>query len=440
MPQCIVIADEITGGSAVGSMLEKNGNSVCSLMSARGLKDPETAKYDCLVYSTNSRNLTALQSYQLVFSSAKLLKSDEVKLYAKRIDPAMRGNTCAETQALLDALGDKDRVAIVVPAFPALRRTNVGGYILVDGKPLQKSLAGLEDLYPAESGRVADLFTEKFQYKAEALHLKEYLKGTENLANTIKKLADEGTRAIVLDCTSQEDINLIADAVVMSKIKFLAVDPGPFTATLARKVMRTKSVATAASGAKIFGIVGGINPLISAQVEMLPLEEKVNIVTVHNLELLEDQQHRLAEINRVVDEITTKFNAYTIAFAVSDNMEINNQLTQEYQEMLMKTNRTQTEALDIISTAYGQIVQKVLSRRPDVQALYTKGAEYTVATCRELKSMGLKILGQVLPLTCYGELIDGDYQGLKCVTSASSATDTNTITDSIQYIKRKLAI
>ena len=43
MPQCIVIADEITGGSAVGSMLEKNGNSVCSLMSARGLKDPETA-------------------------------------------------------------------------------------------------------------------------------------------------------------------------------------------------------------------------------------------------------------------------------------------------------------------------------------------------------------------------------------------------------------
>src|SRR5574344_740917 len=440
MSQCIVIADEITGGSAVGSMLEKNGTSVCSLMSARGLKDPITQDYDCLVYSTNSRNLTDQQSYQMVFSAARLLKSEDVKLYAKRIDPAMRGNTCAETVALLDALGDKDRVAIVVPAFPALKRTNVGGYILVDGKPLQKSLAGLEDLYPAESGRVADLFTEKFQYKAEALHLKEYLKGTENLANSIRKLADEGTRAIVLDCTSQEDINLIADAVVLSKIKFLAVDPGPFTATLARKVMRTKSAAVAPSGAKIFGIVGGVNPLISAQVEMLRLEEKVNIVTVHNLELLEDQQRRNAEINRVVDEITTKFNAFPISFAVSDNMEVNSQIAQEYQEMLLKTNRTQTEALDIISTAYCQIVQKVLERRHDIQALYTKGAEYTVATCRELKSMGLKILGQVLPLTCYGELIDGEYQGLKCVTSASSATDTNTITDSIQYIKRKLAI
>ena len=55
MPQCIVIADEITGGSAVGSLLEKNGNTVCSLMSTRGLKDPITQKYDCFVYSTNSR-------------------------------------------------------------------------------------------------------------------------------------------------------------------------------------------------------------------------------------------------------------------------------------------------------------------------------------------------------------------------------------------------
>ena len=439
MPQCVVIADEITGGSAVGALLEKNRNSVCSIMSAKGLKDPLTANFDCLVYSTNSRNLTDQQSYQMVFSAARLLKSDEVKLYAKRIDPAMRGNTCAETVALLDALGD-DRVAIVVPGFPALKRSNVGGYILVDGKPLQKSLAGLDDLYPAESGRVADLFTEKFQYKAGALHLKEFLKGTENLAHTIKRMASRGTRAIVMDCTSQEDINMIADAVLLSGIKFIAVDPGPFTATLARKVMRPKDVAAEASSFKIFGIVGGINPLISAQVEQLRLDEKVNLVYVRSLELLEDLQRRNAEINRVVDEIVTKYNGFTITFAVSDNMEINNQMTADYQEMLLKTNRTQVEALDIISTAYGQIVARVLERRPDVKALYTKGAEFTVATCRELKSMGLRILGQVLPLTCYGELLDGEYAGLKCVASASSATDTNTITDSIQYLKRKLII
>ena len=152
MSQCVVISDEITGGACVGALLQKNGCSVCSLMSTQGLKDNNCRKFDCLVYSTNSRRLTADQSYQMVFYAARLLKSTDVKIYAKRIDPAMRGNTCAETQALLDALGDPDRVAIVVPAYPALKRTNVGGYMMIDGKPLQKSLASLDDLGPAESG------------------------------------------------------------------------------------------------------------------------------------------------------------------------------------------------------------------------------------------------------------------------------------------------
>ena len=442
MTKCIVIEDEITGCSSVGDMLEKNCNRVLYLMNARGLKDPVTQNCDCLVYATNSRHLNPQQSYQIVFYAARLLKNSEVKLYAKRIDPAMRGNTCAETEAMLDALGDNDRVAIVVPAFPALKRTNVGGYILVDGKPLQKSLEGLEDMQPAHSGRVADLFTEKFRYHAEALHLKEFLKGTHHLAKTIRDLAQKGTRAIVMDCTSQEEINMIADATVLSGIKFLAVDPGPFTATLARKVMHRPNILLPNANRlpKIFGIVGGNNPLISAQVEMLRLEEKVLLVTVHNLELLKEDHRRTEEINRVVAEIVSRYDSYTTAFAVSDNMISSTDINQEYQETLIKTNRTSNEALDIIATAYGEITYNVLKKRPEIQALYTTGAEFTVAVCRELKSMGLRILGQVLPLTCYGEMIDGEYRGLKCVTSASSATDTNTITDSLQYLKRKLVI
>ena len=63
MIQCVVIADEITGGSAVGAMLEKNGSSVLSIMNARGLKDPIINDNDCLVYATNSRHLSPQQSY-----------------------------------------------------------------------------------------------------------------------------------------------------------------------------------------------------------------------------------------------------------------------------------------------------------------------------------------------------------------------------------------
>ncbi len=439
MAECVVIADEITGGSAVGALLEKNNCSVCSIMSAKGLKDPQTANFDCFVYSTNSRNLTQEQSYQLVFYAGRLLKNPQVKVYAKRIDPSLRGNACSETQALLDALGDNDRVAIVVPAFPALKRSTVGGYILVDGKPLQKSLVGMDEITQQASGRVADLFTEKFRYHAEALHLKEFLHGTGYLAERIADLASRGARAIVFDATSQEEINMIADAVLQSGIKYLAVDPGPFTATIARKVMRDRQN-NEEHKPRIFGMIGGSNPLISAQVEQLRLEEKVLLVSVRNKDLLDGDQKRMAEIDRVVNEIATRFSDYTVAFAVSDHLGANTQQISEFDSFLLNTNRTRVEALDLISTAYGEIASGVLQKRNDIKAVYTTGAEYTVAVCRELKSLGLKIKGQVLPLTAYAEILGGNYNGLKYVTTASSATDTNTLVDAIQYLKRKLEI
>ncbi len=440
MTQCVVISDEITGGSAVGALLEKNRCSVCALMSTRGIKAEETQNFDCLVYSTNSRNLTPKQGYQIVFSAVKLLKSPDVKLYAKRIDPAMRGNTCSETQALLDALGDPDRVAIVVPAFPTLKRTNVGGYMLVDGKPVQKTLEGLDGLTPAESGRVTDLFTEKFNYPAQAVHLKEYAQGLAHLSQIMQDAARAGTRALVMDCTTQEEINLIADAVLASGIKYLAVDPGPFTATLARKVMRSSAQVSISTKSKIFGLIGGANPLLSAQVEMLRLEEKVLIVPVQTLELIDDEQRRTAEVNRVVDEICAHFDGYKVCFAVSEIVGSNTKLKADYEQAVQLANHTKEEALDLIATAYGQIAAKVLERRSEIQAIYSTGAEFTTAVCRELRAMGLRILGQVLPLTAYGEILGGEYSGMKYITSATSATATNTITDSIQYLKRKLEI
>lgn len=444
MIQCIVIADELTGGSAVGALLEKNHCKVCALMGSQALKEPAVAKFDCLVYSTNSRRLTPEQSYQLVFSATRLLRSPGVQVYAKRIDPSMRGNTCAETQAMLDALGDPDRVAVVVPAFPALGRSNVGGYMLVHGRQVSKSLAGLEDPRVAESGRVADLFTEKFHYQAEALHLKEYLKGPVYLASRIRELAAGGARALVMDCTSQEEVTLIADAVIASGIKCLAVDPGPFTATLARKIMRLSGDSTAEGGMRqhrIFGVVGGINPLIAAQMEMLKLVDNVLVVSVHHLELISDEHSRMAEISRVAAEISSHFDGYEIAFAASDNLgSANPKVISDFEDALVKTNRSESEALDLISSAYGEITRRVLEKRGDIEAVYTAGAEFTAAITRELKASGLKIQGQVLPLTAYGEMLGGNFNGLKCVTSASTATDANTITDSIQYLKRKLEV
>ena len=42
---------------------------------------------------------------------------------------------------------------------------------------------------------------------------------------------------IIFDAITQKDINTISEVVILSKIKFISVDPGPFTVTLAPKLI-----------------------------------------------------------------------------------------------------------------------------------------------------------------------------------------------------------
>ena len=46
--------------------------------------------------------------------------------------------------------------------------------------------------------------------------------GKHYLADRMNKLVSEGSRILVLDCVTQEDLDLIADAVITSKLKTVA--------------------------------------------------------------------------------------------------------------------------------------------------------------------------------------------------------------------------
>ena len=86
--------------------------------------------------------------------------------------------------------------------------------------------------------------------------MKDLMHGKHYLADLMKKHVAEGCRILTIDCVTQEDLDLIADAVITSKLKVVAVDPGVFTATLARKLItpsrsRKRAVSWQWSGACI---------------------------------------------------------------------------------------------------------------------------------------------------------------------------------------------
>ena len=68
--------------------------------------------------------------------------------------------------------------------------------------------------------------------------MNDMMNGKHYLADRMNELVSGGCRILVADCVTQEDLDLIADAVITSQLKFVAVDPGVFTATISEKADR----------------------------------------------------------------------------------------------------------------------------------------------------------------------------------------------------------
>ena len=132
MPQCVVIADDLTGANATGVLLKKMNYTAYTVMNAERIELSTLKDCDCVLYPTDSRGVDPEIAYNRVHNVCSLLKNDDVKVYSKRIDSTLRGNLGSETDAMLDCLGE-DYVAIVAPCFPSSGRIVIGGYMLVNG-------------------------------------------------------------------------------------------------------------------------------------------------------------------------------------------------------------------------------------------------------------------------------------------------------------------
>ena len=131
MPQCVVIADDLTGGNATGVLLKKMNYQAYTVMNTESMDLQALEDCDCVIYPTDSRGVAPEVAYERVYNICSLLKDDAVKVYSNRIDSTLQGNLGSETDAMLDCLGE-DYIAIVAPCFPASGRIVVGGMPLTN--------------------------------------------------------------------------------------------------------------------------------------------------------------------------------------------------------------------------------------------------------------------------------------------------------------------
>ena len=404
MPQCVVIADDLTGANATGVLLKKMNYKAYTVMNTERIELSTLSDCDCVLYPTDSRGVDAKIAYNRVYNVCNLLKDDDVKVYANRIDSTLRGNLGSETDAMLDSLGE-DYIAIVAPCFPASGRIICGGYMLVDGLPLHKTNIAVDPKTPVKISEVGELFKQQSKYQVSTIYMKNLMHGKHYLADLMKKCVEEGSRIITLDCITQEDLDLIADAVITSGLKVIAVDPGVFTATLSRKLITPNKKK---QKTKILAVVGSVNANTTAQMEELWLSQRTHNEFVHTRELLEGEKRRELEIRRVVNSILGECDRNNISTVTGDG--------------------------------FAEITYRIFKAEDTFKGLYTSGGDITVAVCKKFDTAGLSLLDEVLPLAAYGQFLKGEFEGVHIITKGGSQGNKDAINKCITYLKEKLYI
>lgn len=432
MLQCVVVADDLTGGNATGVLLRKMGYPTCTILNAQDLRREDIERYACAVFPTNSRSVGADEAYSRVFSIAEAMKSEKIKLFAKRIDSTLRGNLGSETDAMLDALGE-DTAAIVAPCFPKAGRMLLGGFLLVGTVPLHRTEAAIDPTAPVHTSSLKLLYDRQSRRRSALLTMDDLTRGSEAVAEKIRALHQEGVRIILVDGTAQEDIDLIADAAVASGVAFISVDPGPFTAAAASRLIAAEQQEQQKAAGRVLGVIGSVNPVAAQQVDEF-LRARTALCEYVNTRSLLDDPAREAEIARVVSAVLRKCGEHDMVLVVGDGIFPENRL--QFDALEAKYGRSKAALCQTINDGLAEITVR-LTKGDAFHGLYASGGDITVAVTTRLGAAGIALHAEIIPLAAYGELAGGEKSGMKIATKGGMAGDKNALCACMDYLKKK---
>ena len=432
MAQVLVIADDLTGANATGVLLKKNGFDTYTVLDAANGADRSLADCDCLVVPTESRAIDSQEAYERVKAALVSLGGEEVKLYAKRIDSTLRGNLGRETDAFLDVLGP-DYIAVCVPCFPSSGRVLVGGYLLVNGVPLQKTEVAKDPKNPITTSSAKQLYQAQSRYPLETIHLDDIAKGVESLAARMNEAVERGARILVCDSVSMEDMETIVDALIAAKLKFIPVDPGVFTATAAKRVLPRKKVT---GPGKVLMVIGSVNGVARRQVKELLAELEIAHVLLDVAEILESEERRRAEVLRVTKALLERAEEHEYLAVIGSGIDPAKQLP--FGPYLEKYRCTVEELSCIIGDAFAETAVNILRGNDTFRAIYSTGGDITAAINRQMGTVGLRLLDEVVPLAGYGELIGGVFSGMKFISKGGLVGDEKAMATCARYLREKI--
>lgn len=432
MPKVLIIGDDMTGVNASAVLLARQGLTCATFFDLDNYDAGKNQHLDTVVISTDSRSIDAATAYRRVDRAMKAVYDDRVKLVNKRMDSTLRGNIGAELKGILDNL-PAGTLALVVPVFPASGRVCIGGYLMVHQVPLEKTIVAKDPKNPITTSKVVPLIAEQMQEQVGFIELSTVLQGEQAIAESITEQHSAGCRVIVVDATTDDHVKDIAKAAKATKLRLVAVDPGPFTGAMAMELIDTPPTG---KGQKVLLTVGSVSDATRRQMEDIRLKYSHHIVNVDVLKLI-DAGQRDQEISRVVQTLATAADQYEVLGVTTTCWECD---VLDLNKLARERNTTEDAISQQIAQGLAAITRKMIQELgPVIGGLFTSGGDVTVAVCAELKAVSIEIKDEVLPLAVYGRIHQGVFHNRPIITKGGLIGDDTAISKCVDYLLIKLS-
>ncbi len=418
MAEIAIIADDLTGANATGVLFARDSYKTASFVYNSDDNEQESNDFDIISVSTESRSIEPEAAYKRVKKAAESLRTNNLKLICKRVDSTLRGNIGAEIDGVLDAL-PREHMAAVVPAFPSSGRINIGSYLLVNSIPLEKTGVASDPKTPVNNTFVPDIIGQQTDRSIGVISYKAVRAGRDKIREEVKAAWNSGKEIIVFDAAEDDDIEAIAAGIYSSDIPVVAVDPGPFTSCLGKRLLDVKQPGEE----KILLTVGSTTEVTRNQVNYMEEQRDVYWEKVNVKKLLQPET-RQKEINRCVDSIIAKINDHKLFGIISARSE-DDLLTKK--EVASFCNNFEQDIFEKISTGLAEIADRLLNEVDCWQGLYVSGGDTTLALVEQFSARGMQVIEEVLPLTVYGKLIGGSHEDLSFVSKGGLIGDTDAV-------------
>ena len=386
-----IIADDLTGANDTGVQFSKKGyNAIVSILEESGdiIIPHET---DVLVIDTETREIDAKTACQRLRNVLKKLNFSDKDIFYKKVDSTLRGCIGAELEEMMNFL--KKDICIFTPTFPSHQRITIGGYLIINGRPLGLSKYYSGDLKAGEASFISFLLKQQTSLPIARIDFIDVIKGQEAIFEKLNKLYQEGNKIIIVDATEEvhlkdilNSINRFEGSVLYAGSAGLAnCFPEIYNKNRKFKLNMEKNKGP------ILIVGGSRNPITKSQITHLKGE--IDFFDL-NIDIEEIWSNRKTILEHCLTEsITVIKNGQHLVIHTdpfyNDKENINNKLMQKH-------NLSFRELELVIRKFLGELTAEIVRNSPARNLILT-GGDIALGVCSALGIKNLYIVDELLP-------------------------------------------